>query len=191
MIPYLLALSFILISAGVAAWRYKMFALQEYPLEPLEEPPQAHTSPVTTPTMPTHTEHLYDTSKSLLGIHLGKDTSIPWMVNCANACTDVLIRAGVPGLPLKGIAGTANLLAFLEKSDAFEEVFDYAPGLVIIAATGSGNGKIRGHVGICGKNQIMSNNSETGKWDTQWTIARWMDYYTSYGDIPTRYFKWI
>lgn len=56
MIPYLLALSFLLISAGVAAWKYKMFALQESPLEPLEEPPQAPTSPVTTPTMPEPTE---------------------------------------------------------------------------------------------------------------------------------------
>lgn len=193
MIPYLLALSFLLISAGVAAWKYKMFAVQEQPLQPIYEPPQA---PVSVPVpevkeipMPTKTEQLYALSKSLLGTHLGRDKSIPWMVNCANACSDLLIRFGVPGLPAKGIAGTAPMLAFLEASDSFEEVTEYAPGLIIIAATGTGNGKIRGHVGCTGHNQIMSNNSESGKWDTQWTIARWHDYYTIYGDIPTRYFK--
>lgn len=46
MIPYLLALSFLFISAGVAAWRYKMFAVQESPLQPIQEPQNSPVVPV-------------------------------------------------------------------------------------------------------------------------------------------------
>jgi hypothetical protein len=171
--------------------KYKMFAVQEavqapeLPQETITEP-----EPVIPLPMPetTNTEKLYDLSKSLLGTRLGRDKSIPWMVNCANACTDVLIRVGVKGLPPKGIAGTASLLSFLEDSPEFSEVLVYTPGAVIIAATGTGNGKARGHTGICGNHVIMSNNSESGFWDDQWNWTRWHDYYTVYAGIPTRFF---
>lgn len=170
-----------------------MFAVQEPTPELLPEAPQAPVEPVMPKVkeipMPTKTEQLYALSKSLIGTHLGKNTTIPWMVNCANACSDLLIRFGISGLPKKGIAGTAELLAFLEKSKDFKEVTAYEPGIIIISATGTGNGKIRGHVGCTGNNAIMSNCSETGKWDTRWNIARWNDYYHVYGGIPTRYFK--
>lgn len=157
----------------------------ELPQETITEP-----EPVIPPPMPekTKTEELYDLSKSLLGTRLGKDKSIPWGVGCANACTDVLIRAGVKGLPPKGIAGTASLLSFLEDSPEFKEVQEYTPGAVIINATGTGNGKIRGHVGIAGFHTIMSNNSETGFWDSHWNWTRWYNYYEKYGGISTRHF---
>ena len=173
----------------LAMIKYKMFAVQEavqapeLPVETITEP-----EPVIPLPMPTATEKLYDLSKSLLGTRLGRDKSIPWMVNCANACTDVLIRAGVKGLPPKGIAGTAALLSFLEDSTEFKEVDVYTPGAVIINATGTGNGKIRGHVGLAGYHTIMSNNSETGFWDDQWNWERWYNYYEKYGGINTRHF---
>lgn len=189
-----------IISGAVALWKYKAFAIQEPALiEPLVDPVEPPKLPVT-PSLPveppkplpmpekTKTEELYELSKSLLGAHLGKDTSVPWMVNCANACTDVLIRAGVKGLPPKGIAGTTALLSFLEDSTEFKEVDEYTPGAVIINATGTGNGKIRGHVGICGNHVIMSNNSETGLWDDVWNWTRWYNYYQKYGGISTRFF---
>jgi len=186
--------SIILGISGIVAvlFHYKAFAFQEpMPIEPLdtpELPPKLPVEPVLPPKAPTMLEQLYTLSKSLLGTHLGRDKSVPNMVNCANACTDVLIRAGVKGLPPKGIAGTSALLSFLEDSPEFQETRTYTPGAVIISATGTGNGRARGHVGICGNNQIMSNNSETGLWDTQWNWKRWHDYYTQYGGIPTRFF---
>jgi len=179
--------------AGLFAflYHYKAFAFQEHSIEPLIDPveaPKQPPTPVEQPKQPTMLETLYNTSKSLIGTHLGKDTSIPWMVNCANACTDVLIRTGITGLPEKGIPGTYNLLKFLESSTEFSEVNVYTVGAVIISATGTGNGRIRGHVGICGNNSIMSNNSETGLWDTVWNWKRWHDYYQQYGGLPTRFF---
>lgn len=193
---YILAGILSIISGIVALWKYKSFAIQNpEPIEPLDvpqKPVEAPVEPLPEPVkeipMPTNTEKLYALSKSLLGIHLGRDKSIPWGVNCANACTDVLIRAGVKGLPPKGIAGTAALLSFLEDSPEFQEVQEYTPGGVIINATGTGNGRIRGHVGLAGNNSIMSNNSETGKWDTQWNWTRWYNYYEKYGGISTRHF---
>lgn len=190
-IGYILS-SIALFIAGLVAFLYKYKAFdaqhQEEPLIDPVEPLKMPVEPVEQPKLKTMTEQLYDLSKSLLGTRLGRDKSIPWMVNCANACTDVLIRLGVKGLPTKGIAGTSALLSFLEDSPEFSEVQEYTPGAVIIAATGTGNGRIRGHVGICGNHVIMSNNSESGFWDDHWDWTRWNNYYTQYGGIPTRFF---
>lgn len=146
--------------------------------------------------MPTKQDQLYALAKSLIGEHLTLNEAVPWMVGCAEAVSTVLHRFGTPGIPPRGIEGTAALLAFLEHSPAFEEVNDYEVGNIIISATGSGNGRVRGHVGICGVTQIMSNNSENGRWGTTWSIngpasigQNWVQYYQVYGGIPTRFFK--
>ena len=159
------------------------------PEDTLPLPPDLTNTIKPLPPMATRTRKLYDLAKSLLSMHLGLDKSIPWGVNCANAATHVLIKAGVKGLPAKGIAGTAALLSWLQSSSEFDEVDNPEPGDIIMSATGTGNGKCRGHVGIVGQHQIMSNNSETGLWDTQWTMDRWNDYYRAYGGILTRYFR--
>lgn len=141
------------------------------------------------PTQPvTPAQSLYIMSKSLLGQHLTLNENVPWMVGCMEAVSLILFKLGIPGIPDTGIEGTAAGLDFLARSASFTEVEEYAIGAILIAATGTGNGKIRGHVGVCGEFQIMSNNSETGKWDTQWTIDRWLAYYGDYGGIKTRYF---
>jgi len=157
--------------------------------EPIPTPPVVPTPPVEPVKPPTAQERLYTLSKSLLGQKLGKDKSIPIGVNCANACSDVLIRFGIKGLPPKGIAGTYQLGRFLEDSPLFKETGEYKAGNVIINQTGTGNDKIRGHVGICGNTSIMSNNSENGLWDTQFNWERWRKYYQVYGGIKTRFFE--
>lgn len=140
--------------------------------------------------MPTQTkaEQLYALSKGLLGQHLSLNEAVPWMVGCAEAVSDLLHRFNVTGIPPKGIEGTAALQIFLSKSPQFQEIYTYTTGAIIISATGTGNGKCRGHVGVCGFNSIMSNNSESGRWDTVWDITRWTYYYHTYGGIPIRYF---
>lgn len=176
--------------AGLVSW---FFTKKKYPFDMYTETttealPEAPELPVAE-TSPTHQEQLYQHAKSLLGKNLTLDDSIPWMVGCAQAVSYVLATLPIPGIPKKGISGTALLLKYLRESKHFEQVDTYEPGNIIINPTGFGNGKIRGHVGICGIYQIMSNNSETGLWDTQWTIARWTDYYEKYGGITTLYFK--
>lgn len=146
------------------------------------------------PPMPTKQESLYNLAKSSIGVHLSLDETVPWMVGCAEAVSSLLLRFGAPGMPLKGIQGTPELLHFLQNCPAFKAANTYIPGNIIVCPTernaqGAIISKVRGHVGICGKNSIMSNNSETGKWDTQWDIQRWTDYYNTYGGIPIYYFE--
>lgn len=154
--------------------------------------PVAPPVPITPTPMPqtpqTKAEQLYTLSKSLLDTHLSLNDAVPWMVGCMEAVSKLLVEFDISGIPAAGIEGTYDGLLFFEKSAQFQEIYTYTPGAILIAATGTGNGKIRGHVGVCGYNSIMSNNSETGKWDTQWDIDRFVAYYNGYGGIPIRYF---
>lgn len=174
-------------------WKLIEEALQgDYPVthDHTQQEPATETLPTKPTSMPTQTkaEQLYTLSKSLIGQHLTLNEAVPWMVGCAEAVSALLQRFNTAGIPPKGIEGTAALASFLASSKQFQEIYTYTPGAVIVSATGSGNGKVRGHTGVCGHNSIMSNNSETGRWDTQWSIERWTGYFGSYGQIPTRYF---
>lgn len=163
------------------------------PTKPPTPAPVPVILPVTKPPMPTAQENLYTLAKSLIGTHLTLDESVPQMVGCAEAVSKLLQQFGTHGMPLKGIQGTAELLVFLQKSTTFKPSDVYAPGNIIICPTergadGSITSKVRGHVGVCGKNSIMSNNSYTGLWGTDWDIDRWTAYYHVYGGIPIHYF---
>lgn len=147
--------------------------------------------PIETPKpipMPTKADKLYSYSKSEIGAHLSLNNAVPWMVGCAEAVSWLLKHFGTTGIPTTGFEGTATLAAFLSHNTQFSEIYTYTPGAIMVAATGTGNGKIRGHTGVCGYNSIMSNNSETGKWDTQWDQKRWVAYYENFGGFKTRYF---
>lgn len=163
------------------------------PQEPAREIITSTTTDVAPqPPMPpqkTKMEELYEIAKALRGKHLSLDESIPWGVGCAQAVSKVLKIFGTSGIPVKGYSGTATLYTFLMSSPSFRLAAGPAAGRIIINVTGTGNGKIRGHVGICGKHSIMSNNSENGLWTDHWTIDRWLKYYEGYGDIPTLYFE--
>lgn len=151
------------------------------PTEPVKPPVQVKTK----------REKLYDLAVSCLGKRMGLDKSVPIELNCANALSHVLILAGVKGLPPKGIAGTANLYAWLKKSKEFELVSTPLLGDVLCYPTGFGNGKVsNGHVFIMGKKNPMSNNSATGKWDAHWdSLKEADDYYTKKGAIPRFTFR--
>lgn len=140
------------------------------------------------PTPLTKAEQLYTLSKSFLGMHLSLNNAVPWGVGCAEAVSKLLKEFDITGIPAAGIEGTLALEQFMAGSAQFQEIYTYTPGAALVAATGTGNGKIRGHTGICGYNSIMSNNSETGKWDTQWDITRFLAYYETYGGMKVRYF---
>lgn len=162
------------------------------PPEPAPQPPVVPvevplpTNP--TPMPPTKAEQFYALAKAEIGVHLSLNEAVPWGVGCAEAVSWLLKHFGVLNLPAGGIEGTASLQAFLIDNPQFQEIYTYTPGAILVAATGTGNGKIRGHTGVCGHTSIMSNNSETGRWDTQWNEERWVAYYEGYGGFKTRYF---
>lgn len=180
-------------------WWEKFWSIIEEALQGDYAPPTPPVVPVVvplpvTPTPmpvidhPTRAEQLYALSKSLLDTHLSLNDAVPIGVGCMEAMSKVLVEFGIAGIPAKGIEGTYDGLLFFEQSKQFKEIFTYTPGAVGIAATGTGNGKIPGHTFVCGYNSLMSNNSETGLWDTQWDIDRFIAYYTGYGGMTVRYF---
>jgi len=138
-------------------------------------------------------KRLYDVAYASLGKKLGLDKSVPKDVNCANALSHVLILAGVKGLPVKGIAGTAALYEWLKKSKDFVEVQTPGTGDIICYPTGYGKPTIsNGHIFIKGKYQLMSNNSKSGLWDNHWkSLAEADAYYTQKGGIPRFCFRLI
>jgi hypothetical protein len=129
---------------------------------------------------------LYEVAYSLLGRRLTLDLNVPKEVGCAQAISYVLKRYGCL-IPNKGISGTAGMYDWLKKNSV--EIGNPEVGCILLYATGSGNGKIRGHVFVVGKNSLMSNNSNTGLFDYQWTQEKAKLYYEEHGGFKPHYFR--
>ena len=154
--------------------------------------------PHETPIVNLNALHLYNTGKISLGRRLTLDSSVPINLGCAQAVSKVLYDTKFTSIPKRGLSGTASLLKWCEENPSlFEKLDEPEKGCVIISPTGKGNGVTRGHTGILGElgkmmpddYAIMSNNSITGKWDTQWSLTRWKDFYGVYGGLPVHYFR--
>lgn len=85
------------------------------------------------------------------------------------------------------ISGTANpLLSTIElkkaliKRQDFVRIDNYEVGAIILCVTGESQARSNGHAGICGKFQIMSNNSRNSLWEANYTLASWKKYYEGF-----------
>lgn len=106
---------------------------------------------------------------------------------CVDSLTN-LLRMVYPDFPKE--YHTAALLRQLKNSKHFTPSLDLSPGNVIINATGTGNGLIRGHCGIIGRDgRIFSNDSTTGLWMTHYTLDSWKTRYRIKGGMPTYVFQ--
>lgn len=175
-----------LVAIGILQKRVDEIKKQEE-VKPAPAPVPAPVEPVVTTPFPVKkSQLLYDKSKSLIGKHLTLDDSVPKDVGCAQAISYVLKEAGYP-IPKGGISGTASMADWLKNN--CDEVFLPEKGDIIISISFTGVPNFRGHVGVVGVSQIMSNNSDTGLWDTQWTYQGWIDYYQKKGRLKTKYFR--
>lgn len=130
---------------------------------------------------------LYGIAKSLLKKHLTLNNSVDKNVGCAQALSYLLKEAGYP-IPKGGISGTYSLYEWLVKN--FHKTDKLEPGCILISVTGTGNGKVRGHVGVVLDDEVLaSNNSSTGLLDTHWKYENWLAYYTQVGKLKTVIFK--
>jgi hypothetical protein len=134
-------------------------------------------------------DELYFGAYRCMGVDITPKDYVADTVGCAEAVN--AIYKSIFGKPIGGGASTAEMYRALCKHPDFEQVFCDIPerGWIVISPTGYGNGNLRGHVGITGKTHIMSNDSNTGKWDAKFTIETWRNYYTKLGGIPTYFFK--
>ena len=155
--------------------RVQLAIQQNIEKQPMEPTPQ--------PTDP----KLYTVTKSLMGQRLTLDPSVPKDVGCAQCMSYILKEAGYK-IPKGGISGTYSLYEWLNKN--FYKTDTIEKGNIIISVTGTGNGKIRGHVGVFLDNEVIaSNNSKTGLLDTHWKYENWKAYYQQVGKLKTVIFK--
>ena len=141
-------------------------------------------SPTNQPTE--HSQKVYDVAKSCLGTHITEDPSVDPALGCAEAVSYVLEQAGYD-LGFHGIAGTSDLYTWLKNH--FTPVTDPLPGDVIISPTGtSTTGSPHGHVGIVAKYGVLSNNSNDGKFEENFDLTKWHNYYSALG-FPVLFFR--
>lgn len=175
----------------------ELFMTRRVPLvDPL--PPAPVAPPVTPPVAPTAPEPVKpaeETTREKIYqealLWLGKDASPNDKANDELGCAEsvsTIVRRVVPSFPI--MLGTADMLAYLKKNKQWKATLEPKPGNIIVSATGTGNGSIRGHCGIhAGGGKIMSNRSATGKWEQNFTVESWVKRYRTGGGMAVYYFE--
>ena len=121
---------------------------------------------------------------------LGKEASPLDKVPDEVACVESLGNVARPICPFPDVYGTWDALKFLKNSSHWRGTLEALPGNLIINATGTGNGKLRGHCGVILEGgRIASNNSKTGLWTDFYTIDTWKKRYRIDGAMPTYVFE--
>ena len=133
-------------------------------------------------------ETIYQTALNYLGVDASPSDLVDDVVGCAESVTTILKKH----INMPTITGTYSLLEYMNRSGNFARVDIPMVGNIVISPTGMGDGSIRGHVGIMGKNDvIMSNDSRTGKWMGNYTIKTWRERYSRKGKMPVYFYKVI
>lgn len=124
---------------------------------------------------------------------IGSDASPLDIVNddlgCAESVTTILKEL----IDFPVITGTWTLNDMLSKDPRFQRGYGgQTEGRIIISPTGTGNGTIRGHVGIMGPGGvIMSATSADGIWRQNYTVEKWKNRYAAEGRLPIYYYDII
>ena len=153
----------------IAAFGYVAYRMYVKPYPAEEDPLEAPISPVdpetitstTLPPNPSETPvsakiRLYNLAYENIGRHLTLDTTVPVSLGCAQAVSAIFDQMGYP-LPTKGISTVAKLTKWM-LANGFVEEKKYGVGYVI-----TGRNSTTAHIGICGKDWIISNTSFTDK----------------------------
>ena len=121
---------------------------------------------------------------------VGKDASPADLasdeVGCAESVS-TLINHLDDDFPI--VTGTYSLHDLLKKT-GWVKVSSPLPGDIISSPTGTGNGKIPGHVGICGPNGLIYSNSSVDKvWKQNYNTKTWTDRYVKIGGFGITYLR--
>lgn len=156
----------------------------------LENPPEAPKKDTFLWDSPDHfllgtPQRLYQVAVDNLGKHLTLNASVLPEVGCAEAVSWLLLNAGYP-IPQGGIPTVTGLVKWM-LAQGFVEENKYQTGFII-----TGRNKTSAHIGICGKDWIMSNTSYTdttkgliaGTLQANYRKASWSQVYPQ-----TRYFR--
>lgn len=123
---------------------------------------------------------------TLLNIDVTPKDKIPDEVACSESLCEVINK--VCKFPI--IPYTPDLVRTLKLDSRFEGTLDFNEATIIVSPTGTGNGSIVGHCGVIGtNNEIISNNSRTGKWEYNFTIDSWKARYSTKGGLKLLLFR--
>lgn len=165
------------------------FTIPAYPDTPLEAPktsPDTITSTKPLETPPSASQKVYKVAYDSIGKHLTLNDSIRPEVGCAQAISWILINAGYP-IPRGGISTVAGLTKWMLEQGFVEEK-KYGVGYVITGRVNS----TTAHIGVCGKDWIISNTSYTdtkrglvaGQFQANYRKENWKKVYPQ-----TRFFR--
>lgn len=140
-------------------------------------------------------QRIWATAKNLLGYDVSPRDLAPDEYGCAETVSNIIIDSGYI---FPEILSTAELYKYLKNSPNWAPVGTPLAGDIIISPTGMGgkNGVLNGHTGIIMSNNkdgvvIASNNSWTGNFDENYTLASWKRRYQDKGGYPIYYFRRI
>lgn len=136
---------------------------------------------------------LYEEALKYLGTDASPKDLASDNFGCAESVSNV-IAGLVRGFPI--VTGTWSLYDMLRLSMRFTKVGEGReplPGDVVVCVTGQGRGSVpNGHVGIVGlEGAIMSSDSRTGKFESNYTFKTWDDRYVKQGKYPVHIFRLI
>jgi hypothetical protein len=144
----------------------------------------------------TNRERLYEMAKAcLLPPHdVSPEDVAPDEYGCVESFDNIYkltFGAFINGTKNKSTLSTIEAYKyFTTHPQQWEKIDTPLPGDVIICVTGTGNGNLsNGHIGICGKTWIMSNNSYNGNWEANFSYERWRNYYEVKGGFKSHYFR--
>lgn len=145
-------------------------------LSPTETPTNQLSSPTNTPVLSDSVpyDNVYNVAYSLLGKHLTLNASVNPEVGCAQSVSFVLKNCGYE-IPTGGISSVAGLTDWMIKT-GFKETDTYTKGNIIV-----GRSPNDAHIGVCGKEWIMSNSSNDvpslnlhqGRFECNYHLAGW------------------
>lgn len=110
-------------------------------------------------------------------------------LGCAESVSALLKKV----IPFRTITGTWTLWDTLRRDTRFIEMQgEPRRGDIILSPTGTGNGLIRGHVGIYGPDKsIMSATSDDGVWRYNYTEEKWRSRFEFYGGMQSYIYRLI
>lgn len=131
-------------------------------------------------------ERLYAHAFAFIGIDASPEDHAQDELGCADSVSEILNTV----MSFPRTVSTATLAATLaDDSRFFKSRSNPGRGAIIISPTGSGNGKIHGHVGIMADdNSVMAARSSDGLWTKFYTVETWKKYYGGVGGMPTIFF---
>lgn len=153
----------------------------------IQTPPEAPKQPQET----SNSQKLYDTAVACLGRDMSPQNLAPNSLACAESLNGVFKEAfGKVIDDGSGLLSTAGLYQRLKNDSRFTQVNDPQPGDIVISPTGlSYKGSAHGHCGLWGKFDIMSNDSDTGKWKDNYTHQAWYDVFQKELGFPVFFFR--